>query len=460
MDENSRRDPREGEAVRTAHRSSPRWPQMTNDFLKKSKIKGTSSPWQKGLIVNRESRVRIGVSPDHPTTNRADHGAPGPRSAAHAPSTRSGGRSAPPLCLRRMDPLRRPPVFSSTVVYSRSSAAAYARLGLHNGFHSAQSDDRFRPPSRTPVKRCPGNSGLIATLGRNDTFLRAAKMSRTTGTAPEAMMSASTWPGATEGSWSTSPTISTAASSGTAASSATHRHDVHHRGLVDDQQAAVERIVRIAREAAGPRIDREQPVDGPGLQPGDLAHPPPPRPVARTVLLPCMLDPPVAWEDLASSPLGTMMPSAREGPLQPPLPDIRGEASIPFLGAGIASSSLRKAKRAAVRATDKRSRSPEWLSKFPGSSVQLPPDSAFKILRITQQGRRGRSAAVLRSRERAAPMCPLSATARTAGRRLGHGVVKRRRIHVRAVSRGDPTLGRGSLPFTRTAEVTARTGGT
>ena len=58
--------------------------------------RASSSPWQKGLIVNRESRVRIGVSPDHPTTNRADHGAPGPRSAAHAPSSRSGGRSAPP----------------------------------------------------------------------------------------------------------------------------------------------------------------------------------------------------------------------------------------------------------------------------------------------------------------------------------------------------------------------------
>ena len=27
----------------------------------------SSSPWQKGLIVNRESRVRIGVSPDHQT---------------------------------------------------------------------------------------------------------------------------------------------------------------------------------------------------------------------------------------------------------------------------------------------------------------------------------------------------------------------------------------------------------
>ena len=33
-------------------------------------------------------------------------------------------------------------------------------------------------------------------------------------------MSASTWPGPTEGSWSTSPTISSAASSGTAASNA------------------------------------------------------------------------------------------------------------------------------------------------------------------------------------------------------------------------------------------------
>ena len=42
VDKDSRRHSREGEAVRTAHRSSPRWPQMTNDFLKKSKIKGTS----------------------------------------------------------------------------------------------------------------------------------------------------------------------------------------------------------------------------------------------------------------------------------------------------------------------------------------------------------------------------------------------------------------------------------
>ena len=56
----ARRDPREGEAVRTAHRSSPRWPQMTNDFLKKSKIKGTSSDTrlnQGGRPMNTVRRV-------------------------------------------------------------------------------------------------------------------------------------------------------------------------------------------------------------------------------------------------------------------------------------------------------------------------------------------------------------------------------------------------------------------
>ena len=49
---------------------------------------------------------------------------------------------------------------------------------------------------------------------------RNTSVSRTTGTAPEAMMSARTCPGPTEGSWSMSPTISSAALSGTAFSSA------------------------------------------------------------------------------------------------------------------------------------------------------------------------------------------------------------------------------------------------
>src|SRR5262245_187362 len=49
---------------------------------------------------------------------------------------------------------------------------------------------------------------------------RNTSVRRTTGTAPDAMRSASTWPGPTEGSWSMSPTIKRAALSGTAFKSA------------------------------------------------------------------------------------------------------------------------------------------------------------------------------------------------------------------------------------------------
>ena len=51
-----------------------------------------------------------------------------------------------------------------------------------------------------------------------------------------------------------------------------HQHDVDHRGLVDDQQIAVERIVGVAFEAAALGVDLEQPVDGLGLEPGRLGH--------------------------------------------------------------------------------------------------------------------------------------------------------------------------------------------
>ena len=47
---------------------------------------------------------------------------------------------------------------------------------------------------------------------------RKISVSSTTGTAPEAMMSASTLPGPTEGSWCTSPTSTTVAPRGTALS--------------------------------------------------------------------------------------------------------------------------------------------------------------------------------------------------------------------------------------------------
>ena len=51
-----------------------------------------------------------------------------------------------------------------------------------------------------------------------------------------------------------------------------HQHDVDHRGLVDDQQVAVERVVAAALEAAALGVDLEQPVDGLGLEPGRFGH--------------------------------------------------------------------------------------------------------------------------------------------------------------------------------------------
>ena len=102
---------------------------------------------------------------------------------------------------------------------------------------------------------------------------RNTSVSRTTGTAPEPMMSASTCPGPTEGSWSTSPTRISAARRGTALSRRVHQRHVDHRDLVHDQQVALERVLLVALEAALGRVGLEQAVQGPGLEPGGLAQP-------------------------------------------------------------------------------------------------------------------------------------------------------------------------------------------
>ena len=52
-----------------------------------------------------------------------------------------------------------------------------------------------------------------------------------------------------------------------------HQHHVHHRRLVDRQQPAIERVLPIAPEPAGPGVDLEQAVDRLCLEPGGLAHP-------------------------------------------------------------------------------------------------------------------------------------------------------------------------------------------
>ena len=59
-----------------------------------------------------------------------------------------------------------------------------------------------------------------------------------------------------------SPTRRTTARSGRRA----HRRDVDHRRLVDNQQVAFQWLPETAPEAAGRRIDLEQPVDGPRVE--------------------------------------------------------------------------------------------------------------------------------------------------------------------------------------------------
>ena len=102
---------------------------------------------------------------------------------------------------------------------------------------------------------------------------RNTSVNRTTGTAAEAMMSASTWPGPTESSWSTSPTFSNAAPSGTAASRArismTSTIDVS--SITSRPQLSGLSASRLNPLVLGSNL--EQAVDRLRLEPGGLAHP-------------------------------------------------------------------------------------------------------------------------------------------------------------------------------------------
>jgi hypothetical protein len=51
-----------------------------------------------------------------------------------------------------------------------------------------------------------------------------------------------------------------------------HQENIDHRGLIDHEQLAIERILLVALEAAVPRIDLKQPVDGLGLQARRVGH--------------------------------------------------------------------------------------------------------------------------------------------------------------------------------------------
>ena len=85
------------------------------------------------------------------------------------------------------------------------------------------------------------------------------------------MMSARTWPGPTEGSWSTSPTRISAARVRHRLEQAVQERHVDHRDLVDDDELGLERVLLAALEAAAGGIGLEQTVQGLGLEPGGLA---------------------------------------------------------------------------------------------------------------------------------------------------------------------------------------------
>ena len=103
-----------GLALRMDHGSQ----YLSDHFLNQVRYWGIhpSSPWQKGLFVNRGSCVRIDLSPVSPTTNPAHLGPRGPRIASNARRARPGGRSRHPE-----GPPRGP---GGSAAYRRPSAAA------------------------------------------------------------------------------------------------------------------------------------------------------------------------------------------------------------------------------------------------------------------------------------------------------------------------------------------------
>ena len=51
-----------------------------------------------------------------------------------------------------------------------------------------------------------------------------------------------------------------------------HQHDIDHRGLVDDEQIAIEGIVSVAFEPTAPGIDLQEPMDRLGLDSRRFGH--------------------------------------------------------------------------------------------------------------------------------------------------------------------------------------------
>src|SRR6516164_5841450 len=101
---------------------------------------------------------------------------------------------------------------------------------------------------------------------------RNTSVSRTTGTAPDEMMSASTWPGPTEGSWSMSPTINREALSGTALKSACISMTSTMEASSTTSRSQSSGLSSPPPEATPLRVNVQQSMDCLGLEAGRLGH--------------------------------------------------------------------------------------------------------------------------------------------------------------------------------------------
>ncbi len=101
---------------------------------------------------------------------------------------------------------------------------------------------------------------------------RKISVSRTTSTASERIRSASTRPGPTDGELVDVADQDQAAVVRHRPQHVVGEHRVEHRRLVDDQQVGRERVLAVAVELPGLRVELEQPVEGGRLGAGGLGH--------------------------------------------------------------------------------------------------------------------------------------------------------------------------------------------
>src|SRR5271163_5252703 len=90
---------------------------------------------------------------------------------------------------------------------------------------------------------------------------RNTSVSRTTGTAPESMMSAKHLPRPDRRELVDIADDKQRGIVRCRLHQSLHQHDVDHRGLVDDQQIAIEGIVGVALEPPALGIDLQEPMD-------------------------------------------------------------------------------------------------------------------------------------------------------------------------------------------------------